>query len=324
MRGPILICGVGSIGARHIRNLREIGFDDIILYRRDGSKIIEEFKTLPSFTNIESALQTNPSIAFICNPTALHLETAIACAKSGCHLFIEKPLGSSLEGVPQLQEVLRQTGKKCYVGYMMKFHPCVKKIEEWMQEGVVGELIHGTFHWGEYLPNWHPYEDYRFSYAGLKGMGGGPVLTLSHDIDLAMHLFGSVEHFLCMGNNNSDLEVDTEHLVTVLMRFEGGATASLNLNYLENPPRRIINILGNKCKIDFDYYRSKVTLYNQRDANILDQLDIGNVFDRNQLFVDQLNFFMNKFIKEDLETNNLESSFNVMKLSLDINDALRS
>ena len=51
---------------------------------------------------------------------------------------------------------------------------------------------------------------------------------------------------------------------------------------------------------------------------------MGDVFDRNQLFVDQLDFFMNDFVREDNETNNLESSLNVLKLSLDINDALRS
>jgi len=324
MMNPILVCGVGSIGGRHIQNLRQMGFENIILYRRPGSKIVKQFETLPNFTSLEAALAMNPSIAFICNPTSLHLSTAITCAKSGCHLFIEKPLGSSLEGVPELQKVLRNTGKKCYVGYMMKFHPCIKRIDTWIKQDLLGDLIHGTFHWGEYLPNWHPYEDYRISYAGQKSMGGGPVLTLSHDIDLATHIFGSVENFVCMSNDNSDLEVDTEHLVTVLMRFKGGSTASINLNYLENPPRRFINIVGNKCKIEFDYYQSKVVLYNQKDAAILDQLDMGDVFDRNQLFVDQLDFFMNDFVREDNETNNLESSLNVLKLSLDINDALRS
>ena len=127
-----------------------------------------------------------------------------------------------------------------------------------------------------------------------------------------------------MGNSKSTLEIDTEHLVTILLRFKGGATASLNLNYLENPPHRVINILGDKCKIDFDYYDSKAILYSQKDAKILDHIDVGDVFDRNQLFVDQLDFFMNTFIEQDIEIDNFESSLNVMKLSVDINAALGS
>ena len=60
---------------------------------------------------------------------------------------------------------------------MMRFHPCILKMNSWVNEGKIGKVIHYRSKWGEYLPNWHPWENYKQSYAGKKEMGGGPALT---------------------------------------------------------------------------------------------------------------------------------------------------
>ena len=99
----ILICGVGSIGERHIRNLLTLGYEDIILYRTSNSQLRSLNQNLKTFNNLDEALVQKPDVAFITNPTSLHLNTAISCAMAGCHLFIEKPLSHSLEGVDKLK-----------------------------------------------------------------------------------------------------------------------------------------------------------------------------------------------------------------------------
>ena len=66
----------------------------------------------------------------------------------------------------------------------MRFHPAVSKIKEILRKKEIGEIFHFSSYWGEYLPNWHKNENFRESYAANRSMGGGPSLTLSHDLDL--------------------------------------------------------------------------------------------------------------------------------------------
>ena len=89
-----LICGAGSIGRRHLRNLQSLGHTDIVLCRSGISTLpYEELDGLQVETDLHKALDRwQPTAVLITNPTAHHLEVAVPAARSGCHLFIEKPI----------------------------------------------------------------------------------------------------------------------------------------------------------------------------------------------------------------------------------------
>ena len=125
----ILISGVGSVGERHIRNLISLGYNDIVLYRRKNKSLRNIQNVFPTYTNLDDVLKLKPDIAFICCPTSHHIKVAIKCAKMGCHLFIEKPISDNLLGKKELYSILNKTGKVAIVGYMMRYHPCIKKIK---------------------------------------------------------------------------------------------------------------------------------------------------------------------------------------------------
>lgn len=196
----ILICGVGSIGQRHLDNLALLGYEDILLYRVRNAPLKNSGRTYPTYNVLEEALGQGPSVALICNPTHLHVPTALRCAAAGCHLFIEKPLSHILDGIDELRQTLKSTGKHTMVGYMMRFHPCLLKAKDWMETGRIGRPVYARTQWGEYLPDWHPHEDYRASYAAQRSMGGGPALTLSHELDLLLWLFGRAADVVGMPN----------------------------------------------------------------------------------------------------------------------------
>ena len=136
----ILMIGLGSIGQRHLRNIvRTFGTEhEIIAYRtrrlqqtfsddlkiRDGVNLEEEYH-LTVYTDLQEALAAKPDVAFITNITAKHMECAIACAKAGCHLFLEKPLSDSMDGVEELQQIVREKHLVAWVGYQNRYHLCV-------------------------------------------------------------------------------------------------------------------------------------------------------------------------------------------------------
>src|SRR5579862_6426793 len=118
-----LFCGLGSIGQRHLRNLRALLGDsvEILAFRdrgggpvlnadmtvREGANL-EETYALRSFLGLAEALAERPDAVFVTNPNRLHLPIALAAARAGCHLFIEKPIADETEGVEELIEIVER------------------------------------------------------------------------------------------------------------------------------------------------------------------------------------------------------------------------
>ena len=163
----ILIAGLGSIGRRHFRNLIALGETDLVLLRtRKATLPDDELAGYPVETDIHEALQIhNPDAVVVANPTSLHLDVAIPAAEAGCHILLEKPVSHSLDGLGTLRKAAEKSGSKILVGFQFRYHPALNKARELIQNGALGKVLTVHAHWGEYLPNWHPWEDYRQSYA---------------------------------------------------------------------------------------------------------------------------------------------------------------
>ena len=107
-----LIAGLGSIGRRHLRNLKALGHTDMLLYRTHQATLPDtDLSGFPTFTDLQQALAEKPNGVIVANPTALHLEVATASAKAGAALLIEKPVSDSLLGIRELQTALDEAGK---------------------------------------------------------------------------------------------------------------------------------------------------------------------------------------------------------------------
>ena len=311
-----MICGVGSIGERHLNNLLKLGYDDIILYRKRDMQLRTIENSFQVFKTLESALREKPDICFICNPTHLHIPTALKCADAGCHLFIEKPLGNSLKDINQLNRILKKKNKKAMVGYMSRFHPCLIKGKEWIEDGRIGKVVFARTQWGEYLPDWHPWEDYRESYAAKKSMGGGPALTLSHEIDTMLWYFGKVKSVIKNSNYNSDLEISCEHSCDIIANFNNGVTANIHLDYIQKPPVRNMEIVGTKGRIYFDYYKNEISIIPSLNKKLSTNKKLNYRFERNSLFIDELKHFFHCVKNGNDPQSDISSAMEVVKIAL--------
>jgi len=319
VKEKILICGVGSIGERHLKNLVSLGYKNIILYRTKKKKLRTINKNFVVYDNLSKALTEKPDIAFICNPTHLHLETAIKCISGNCHVFIEKPISHNLKDYKKLQKLIL-TKKKCvFVGYMMRYHPCIIQMQKWISDKKIGKILHFKSEWCEYMPAWHPWENYKLSYAGKKEMGGGPALTLSHEIDLSLLFCGDYKKINGNSNSISKLNLTTEDLVDILISFKSGACGNIHLNYLSRPPSREIKIIGTKGQISFNYYENKAKLFINGKLNRT--LNISKKFDRNQLFISEIKDFLFKVKNKKHSTRNIDHAFNIVNIA---NKAIRN
>ena len=313
MEKKILICGVGSIGERHINNLLSLGYSDIILFRSKNKKLRTIKKKFPTFTNLSKALNEKPEVAIVSNPTHLHLRTLMKCVQSKCHVFIEKPISQNLRGYKKIKELIIQHKRHVVVGYMMRYHPCIIQIKKWIDKKRIGKILHFKSEWGEYMPGWHPWEDYKISYAGKKEMGGGPILTLSHDIDLSLLFCGEYKDVLGNYRSISDLKINTEDVADILISFKSGASANIHLNYLSRPSSRKINIIGSKGQISFNYYKNEAKMFiNGKHSKTY---NVSKKFNRNDLFVDEIKDFFNKIKNKNPNVRNIDNAFKIVKIA---------
>lgn len=295
-----LIAGLGSIGRRHLRNLISLGQRDILLYRTHHSTLPDDkFGVFPVETDLDTALSHYPDAVIISNPTALHLDVAIPAAQAGCHLFLEKPISHSMARVDELKAAIARAGVQVHVGYQFRFHPGLIHARRMLTEGVIGKTLSARAHWGEYLPGWHPWEDYRQGYSARPDLGGGAVLTLSHPLDYLRWLLGEVSALWAFTAQRGELEIEVEDSAEIGLRFADGTLGSVHLDYCQRPPAHHLEIVGTRGTLQWDNADGFVRVYiTDEERWITYPLPEG--FERNQLFLAQMRHFL-EVVEEDVE-----------------------
>lgn len=304
----VLVVGLGGIGQRHTRNLRALFGDalEIIAYRvrqqthvvtptmgADRERNVEDTYSIRSFSALDDALAEKPDVTFVCNPSSLHLPVALHCVQAGCDVFVEKPLSHSLNGIQELISAAEERKRIVMVGYQMRFHPCLRRLGEIVHSGVLGNLLAVRATIGEYLPGWHPYEDYRQMYAARADQGGGVVLSQIHEFDYLYSLFGLPRVVFAIGGHWSELEIDVEDTASILMECHiAGRSLPVHLHqdYLQSPPSRQCEVIGDHGRVLMDVHAKTVTLFTRGVAD--PQVYTFPDFERNQLFLDQTNHFL--------------------------------
>lgn len=251
----IAIIGCGSIGQRHARNLRKFGMTQLLLMdpQIERADLLSQELNAMCFESVPRTFEERPEVAVICAPTSRHLELASEALEHNCHVFIEKPISGSTEGVYSLIEAAEARERVLFVGHNFRFDPILRCTRAWLTEGKIGSSTSARFHFGSYLPWRHPWEDYRSGYGARRELGGGVILDAIHEFDMALWLFGEPEAIYCTGGNFSDLEIDVEDTAEVLMSY-ADKVVSIHLDFVERPAERRCEIIGTQGQIEADFF----------------------------------------------------------------------
>ncbi len=337
----ILLVGLGGIGQRHARNLRALLGDrvELLAYRvrRLPALITAKLDTLPdkdveaehkirAFADLDEALREKPDAAFICNPSSLHMEVARKCVQAGCDLFIEKPVSDSLDGISELLQMVEDGKRVAMVGYQLRFHPCVKQLAAVVKSGSLGRLLSVRAVVGEYLPGWHPYEDYRQMYASRADLGGGVILSQIHEFDYLYSIFGLPQRLYSLGGHWSDLEIDVEDSAQTLMQcVVDGRPLPVHVaqDYLQRPPSRQCEVIGDQGKVVVDFHKLSVTVYQGANA-LTPTVHSFEGFDRNELFLDELRHFLDCIERRQRPDVDLAAGVESLRIALAVKKSIAS
>jgi predicted dehydrogenase len=325
-----LIAGLGSIGRRHLRNLIALGERDVVLLRSHHATLPDdELAGFPVETDLHEALKKHrPEAVVVANPTALHLEVAIAAARAGCSILLEKPVSNSLERLDELRSALAERGGRLLVGFQFRFHPTLQKAAELLKGGSIGEPLSFHAHWGEYLPDWHPWEDFKQGYAARSDLGGGAILTLTHPLDYLRLLLGEAQA-LSAFTSNRNLKLPVEDAAEISLRMRSGAIGSVHLDYNQRPASHHWEITGTRGMLKWDYTSGALEAYSTpqiiqpepagRGVQAQGSWQIHAApagFERNVMFLEEMKHFISLVEKKEQPRCTLEDGRQALRLAL--------
>lgn len=266
MVNRVLLIGSGSIGRRHLGILRAtLPEAKVTLLRRPDAPqldraIANEIDRIVD--DLGAALDPRPDFAVIASPATSHLRFALALAEAGVAMLIEKPLSTDLAGCVELGRICRAKALPVLIGYTLRYHPGFLAFAEAFTSGAIGHALSLRAEVGQYLPDWRPGADYRQSVTAQRGLGGGALLELSHEIDLVRALLGMPQSIQAQVDRLGDLDIDVEDTVELIMRHQTGkqthAVASIHLDLLQRPARRRLSLAGTKGSLDLDFIAGRL------------------------------------------------------------------
>jgi predicted dehydrogenase len=307
-----LVVGYGSIGRRHVRNLESLKVG-IILFRTKKEKNVE--KRYKVYYDFDEALGENPDAVLITNPTALHIPTALVVAKSGHHLFIEKPISHDLKGVDKLIQIATKKNLIVLIGHNLRFHPSIRLMKELITKKYIGNVISIRAQAGQYLPDWRPKQDYRKSYSADKSLGGGVILDLVHELDYARWFLGDAKEVFSFYDKLSRLKISTEDVAEILIRFKNNAIGEVHLDYIQRPGSRSCQIIGEKGTIFWDSNKKQVELFSSKLRRWLIFPEDKN-FNINQTYIEEMKHFLRCIQHKDKPLVTVADGKKVLEIAL--------
>jgi len=254
--GSVLFVGLGGAGQRHLRILRQrLPQARFSAYRHTSATplltadfkpqpgLLEQAYDLALFPTLQAALDERPDLVVISTPSSLHYGPALAAARRGLGLLVEKPWSDTLAGFADFQDTVMRQVPPFHLSFQRRFHPLVRRMRELVAAGQLGRITRVHMEVASYVPAWHPYEDWRRLYAVRRDLGGGVLLTECHEIDLCYWMFGLPQCVSCLGGNFGPEPLEVEDTVELTLDY-GNFTAQLSLCFMQREARRSIEIAG--------------------------------------------------------------------------------
>jgi predicted dehydrogenase len=237
------LIGGGNISETHARAANAIpGVSFVAIYGTNQAKVaaLAQGHAAKPYTDFEAFLDHRPlDLVTIGSPSGLHAAQGIAAAKRGLHVLTEKPIDISTQRADELIAAAESSGVKLGVMFQDRCKPDIRRMKQWIDEGVLGKVL-----LAEARVKWYrPPEYYSDSkWRGTLALDGGGALINQgvHTVDLLLWMLGDVVGVQARTANLLH-KIEAEDTALALLEFESGANAVLDASTAAFPgyPRRL-------------------------------------------------------------------------------------
>ncbi len=255
-----LISGLGSMGKRRIRNLFFNGQRQLVGYdiRSDRRKEAEQKYGIKTVPNLKKLSNEDFEVIMICTPPDAHGDYIRLALKNKKHFFVEHP--TSLDGY---QEIFKDKNLKIIKvpSCTMRFYLPVKMIKKILVQGKIGKILAFQYHMGQYLPDWHTYEDYRQVYFSKKNTGACREMFPFELIWLNWLMDSTVKEVSGTIKKISDLKMDADDILLASLKYKNGILGNVIIDAISRKPFRSLRILGSAGVLEWERFDSVIKLY---------------------------------------------------------------
>ena len=311
----ILICGTGSIGKRHINNSQSLNLEVLIWSRRKNIDDLKNFKNTSIIKNLDEAIITSDCV-IVATATNYHDIIISRVMKFNKPIYIEKPISNKINIINKLKKYDQKN--IIHNGFQFRYHPNLIFFKKKIDKMLIKNIYFYNFNMGFRLDRWRKKSNYRHSYSGKQKQGGGVILDLIHQIDIAIWYFGSVDKIQCIKNKRGNYNINVENVAHIIMKHKNGITGVINLDMLSPIYTCDFKIVTKNDIYLWDY--NKGIIQNIKESSIKIINKIPKKYKRNNMFENSLKDFIDKIKKKKriTETNgsSLQDSIESLKLAI--------
>lgn len=247
------------MGKRRIRNLLKLGYKNIVGFDTREDRRNETCKNynVQTVSSLNYALAQKPDVMIISTPPDLHLKYANIAIKNNINFFMEVNLLSK-----HVKEIVRKIARKPIIAspsYTMRFHPIVKELKKLLAKKTIGKILAIHHHTGQFLPNWHPWEDYRDFFVS-KRITGGARETVPVELVWLTYIFSEIKSVYGNVNKISRLDANIDDIYQILLEFKNNIHCTMVIDVVSIPPFRETKIIGEKGTILCDFNKGRIQI----------------------------------------------------------------
>jgi predicted dehydrogenase len=260
-----LIIGLGSMGKRRIRNIQHLNEHeklavDIVGFDIDPARRAEAEREYGIITvaTFEDGLAQHPGTLIICTPPHLHQPYIEAAVKHSMHFFTELSILS--DGLQGIVDKLKSAKLVAAPSFTMRHHESLQRIKAFLNQRKPGDKVTFFYHSGRFLPDWHPWEDYRTSFLAREGTSGCREL-ISFELTWLPWVFGAVKSVFAHKAKVSTLALSAD-VYDITLEFENGNCGQMKIDVVTADPQKWLRVVGEKGNIEWDRKLESVRFYN--------------------------------------------------------------
>ncbi|MBU3074251.1 Gfo/Idh/MocA family protein [Clostridium estertheticum] len=245
----LLVIGLGSMGKRRISLLKKyfenkvdvVGLDTKIERRKETEKLYG----IMTYSNLDEAINNEkPNGVLICTSPISHADLILTCLNKKLNVFTEINLLN--DKYHEIMAAAEKNKLELFLSSTFMYRKDIEYIQKEVQ--VNNKKVHYRYHVGQYLPDWHPWENYKDFFVSNKKTNGCREL-FAIELPWILRAFGSVTKVEVIKDNLSTLELDYADSYFVLLEHENGTKGVLNVDIVCRKPIRSLEIYSEEMHL---------------------------------------------------------------------------
>jgi predicted dehydrogenase len=313
----ILQVGLGSMGKRRIRNFLSLGRKDIVGFdfREDRRREAQEKYSIKVVDKIDDRLLSAIDILIISTPPDRHLEYMWMAVHHRKPAFVEASVVR--EGLTELAEAAQKNNVLIAPSCSMRFHPSIRTIRDLVTGGTYGKVCNFIYHMGQYLPDWHPWEDIRDFYVSQRNTGACREMV-PFELTWLVDVFGLPQEVFAFCSQTMDLGVDIDDTYSINLKFDH-YLGNILVDVVARYANRDLTVNLEKGSVFWNWNEKIVKLY---DANLgrwvyyhEPQGKAHEGYNPNiieEMYIDEMQAFIRAYQGEDKFPNSLQEDIGIL------------